>query len=280
VEWWKTERPERPPTAALPPPGPMPGAMPSVEAAEAEEVEEQNGATITAEAPSTQTQGIPLSQMVRIPLLHETMTVASAGAMVVTGNRQAAAKAIEDWKSESVVGSGVLAVLGADTREAGAYARGFRRAAGKAVLGGGILRNVPVFHELATTGEALADVVGDGDTQAASKRFTAYKEEALLATSAQMVLENVGKGFDTVGKGLKEAKHSLGANVRTMAGQLEQAEGRPSGDESARIASQQPVDSAAAPAPADHSDETPAGAAALHGRARRRWTDHDQRIRK
>ena len=219
----------------MPPPGPMPGAMPPAEAsatvrldAGAPGIEEP----LTTDMPSSSSlrPGFPLSQMVRIPLLHETMTVANAGAMVVAGNPQGAANAIEDWKSESVVGSGMLAavtpILGAEAQEAGAYARGFRRAAGKAVLGGGLLRNVPVFHELATTADALADVVGDGDTQAATKRFTTYKEEGLLATGAQIVLRKVGKGIGTVGKGLKEAKHSIGATAQTISARIDVVDGK------------------------------------------------------
>jgi hypothetical protein len=238
----------------LPPPGPMPGAMPPAEAsatvrldAGAPGIEEP----LTTDMPSSSSlrPGFPLSQMVRIPLLHETMTVANAGAMVVAGNPQGAANAIEDWKSESVVGSGMLAavtpILGAEAQEAGAYARGFRRAAGKAVLGGGLLRNVPVFHELATTADALADVVGDGDTQAASRRFTAYKEEALLATSAQMVFHNVGKGIGTVGKGLKAAKHSIetmGARFDGLDGQQARGGGDGSGaHRDTRAACSEPV---------------------------------------
>lgn len=135
-----------------------------------------------------------LPQMVKFPLLHETMTMASASAMAVTGNQESAKRSIEDWKNESVVGStimlGATAAMGGEQHEIDGYARGLRRAVGKAALGGGVFRDVPVFHELATTGDALADITGDGDFVSAAKRFEEYNETSFFATGGRMAICN------------------------------------------------------------------------------------------
>ena len=60
--------------------------------------------------------------------------------------------------------------------------RGMGRATGKALLGGGILRDVPVFHELATCGESLGDMIGGGDDQSARRRWDNYANQSVVGS--------------------------------------------------------------------------------------------------
>ena len=47
--------------------------------------------------------------------------------------------------------------------------KGSERATGQALLGGGLLKDVPVFHELATAGKSLGHMIGGANRQAAKR---------------------------------------------------------------------------------------------------------------
>ena len=59
--------------------------------------------------------------------------------------------------------------------------KGMGRATGKALLLGGILKDVPVFHELATCGESLGDMIG-GDRKSAEQRWHNYAEQSFFGS--------------------------------------------------------------------------------------------------
>jgi len=110
-----------------------------------------------------------------VPVVHEVGTAfQSLGHLIVADTKKAKA----DWNNyahESVIGSGVKAlvhVAKGNPDKAEEYGKGCGRAFGQAVLGGGILKEVPVFKELSKCGKSLGDVIGGGDTEMARKRWT------------------------------------------------------------------------------------------------------------
>lgn len=121
--------------------------------------------------------------MGNLPVVHEVGTSFVSLGDAITGHPE---KARERWKTyakESVVGSyvaGVTELCKGNPDKAEEYLKGMGRATGKAVLGGGLLRDVPGFHELAVCGESLGDVIGGGDTKSAEKRWETYLESSVI----------------------------------------------------------------------------------------------------
>ncbi|ELU04209.1 hypothetical protein CAPTEDRAFT_212683, partial [Capitella teleta] len=64
-------------------------------------------------------------------------------------------------------------------------------ATGQAVLGGGLLENIPVFQEISTTGKALGDLIGGGDTESAAKRYEDYIENSMIGSTVGSVVAKV-----------------------------------------------------------------------------------------
>ena len=129
--------------------------------------------------------------MGNLPVIHELGTGFQALGDYVTGNPE---KGFERWKNyynESVFGS---AWAGAMERNKGnedtakEYFRGFGRATGKALFGGGLLRDVPVFHELAVSGESLGDIIGRGDTASVRQRWKTYLESSVIGGGLGIVV--------------------------------------------------------------------------------------------
>ena len=121
--------------------------------------------------------------MENVPVAHEVGTSFASLGDAITGHPE---KALERWKNyakESVVGSAVAGVVefcDDNPDKAKEYWKGMGRATGKALLGGGFLRDVPVLHELAVCGESLGDVIGGGDTESAAKRWETYIESSVI----------------------------------------------------------------------------------------------------
>jgi len=96
------------------------------------------------------------------------------------------------YAEESFFGSGVYAAFEASrgrrerARELG---KGMGRATGKIICGGGVLRELPVLHELATCGESLGDMIGGGDDISAAKRWTSYAEASVVGSSIYAAVE-------------------------------------------------------------------------------------------
>jgi len=67
--------------------------------------------------------------------------------------------------------------------------KGCGRATGQALLGGGLLSDVPIFKELSKCGKSLGDVMGGGDDEQAGKRWT---EEYLQEISDPTYLQKAG----------------------------------------------------------------------------------------
>jgi len=115
--------------------------------------------------------------MGNLPVIHEVGTGFQALGDHALGQPDKARERWDNYCKESVLGS--LATVTTERRKgsnekAGKYLRGFGRAAGKALLGGGLLRDVPVFHELAVCGESLGYVIGEGDVETARESWTTY----------------------------------------------------------------------------------------------------------
>merc|ERR1711907_819860 len=71
--------------------------------------------------------------------------------------------------------------------------KGMGRATGKILCGGGVLKDVPVLHELATCGESLGDMIGGGDRDSAEARWNQYAESSVFGSSIYAAVE-AGKG--------------------------------------------------------------------------------------
>lgn len=127
-----------------------------------------------------------------MPVVHEVSTSFGSLGDVITGNPGAARGRWKRYAEESVVGSGVYAAVEAskgNRDRATELGKGMGRATGKMLLGGGILRDVPVLHELATCGESLGDMIGGGDQNSARGRWDAYAAESVVGSSIYAAVE-------------------------------------------------------------------------------------------
>ena len=95
-------------------------------------------ADMTAEAPPStedpQRRPSYVPPVVKLPVLHEVITAGMCLAGQLTGKPELTEKAIEDWKDESVIGSGFHAAssyVQGDTDSAAEFAKGFGRATGQ-----------------------------------------------------------------------------------------------------------------------------------------------------
>lgn len=121
--------------------------------------------------------------MGNLPVVHEVGTSFAVLGDVITGHPEKADERLENYVKESVVGSYVASVVETckdNSDKAEEYLKGMGRATGKALLGGGFLRDVPGFHELAVCGESLGDLMGGGDTESAKKRWETYEESSVI----------------------------------------------------------------------------------------------------
>jgi len=122
-------------------------------------------------------------KMGNVPVVHEVGTSFLSLGDAITGHPEKARERWQTYAQESFVGSyvaSVAEVCKGNPDKAEEYLKGMGRATGKMVLGGGLLRDVPVFHELAVCGESLGDVIGGGDTKSAEKRWETYAESSLI----------------------------------------------------------------------------------------------------
>ena len=123
--------------------------------------------------------------MGNIPVVHEVYTSAQCIGDVVTFNPARACERWREYAEESVVGSGVYAAMKysqGDTERAKELGKGMGRATGQALLGGGLLKDVPVFHELATAGKSLGHMIGGLDDEAAREEWHRYAHESVIGS--------------------------------------------------------------------------------------------------
>ena len=121
--------------------------------------------------------------MGNLPVVQEVGTGFQVVGDYITGHPERAHERVHNYFEESVIGSawaGIAQYFKGNHDNANEYFRGCGRATGKAVLGGGFMRDVPVFHELAVCGESLGDVIGGGDTESAAKRWETYVESSVI----------------------------------------------------------------------------------------------------
>lgn len=126
--------------------------------------------------------------MVNIPIIHEAVTAVQSLGDAITGDTKGARQRWEDYSEQSVIGSGVKAAACAvqgDMEGANRCGKGMGRATGSALLGGGMLRNVPVLQELATCGDSLGDMIGGGNDEMARQRWKDYSEGSVIGSGAR-----------------------------------------------------------------------------------------------
>lgn len=166
--------------------------------------------------------------MGNLPVIHEVGTSFVSLGDAITGHPEKARERWNNYAKESVIGSYVAAVVevgkGNDDK-AEEYLKGMGRATGKAVLGGGLLRDVPVFHELAVCGESLGDVIGGGDTKSAGKRWETYIESSVIGGGIAAIgakidgddeeAEKLAKGFLKAGAKFGVSAAAVGATIAT-----------------------------------------------------------------
>ena len=131
--------------------------------------------------------------MARLLGLQEVGTVCSSVGQLAVGEKTKAGNLWREYREESVLGSGVCAIGSAvcgNGIEARRLVKGMGRATGQSIAGGGLLRDVPVLHELAVCGESLGDVIAGGDHKAAARRWTeAYQETSVLSNAVVLATE-------------------------------------------------------------------------------------------
>ena len=88
------------------------------------------------------------------------------------------------------------------------------RATGQALLGGGLLENVPGFQELATSGKALGDLMGGGDKKSAAKRYEDYVENSMIGSTVGAIVESAQGNKERANQLIKNAgKATLSAGA-------------------------------------------------------------------
>ena len=128
--------------------------------------------------------------MGNLPVIHEVGTCFQALGDHALGHPEKARERWDNYCKESVLGSLVTVateIRKGNSENAARYLRGFGRAAGKALLGGGLLRDVPGFHELATCGESLGYVIGEGDVESARESWKTYLESSVIGAGIGML---------------------------------------------------------------------------------------------
>lgn len=144
--------------------------------------------------------------MGNVPVIHEVGTSFASLGDAITGHPEKARERWDNYAKESVVGSYVASVVELckdNPDKAEEYLKGMGRATGKAVLGGGFMRDVPVFHELAVCGESLGDVIGGGDTKSAEKRWETYVESSVIGGGIAGIAAKIDGDDKTAEKLLK-----------------------------------------------------------------------------
>lgn len=161
--------------------------------------------------------------MANLPVVHEVTTLFQSLGDAITGDPDRAANRWNTYAEQSVIGSGVYAAVEAargNEERAIELAKGMGRATGSALLGGGAFGNVPVFHELATAGNSLGDVIGGGDTKTAAQRWSHYVENSVIGTGVYAAVE-AGKGnterAEELGKNMGKAAISAGITTAAVA---------------------------------------------------------------
>ena len=138
--------------------------------------------------------------MGNLPVIQEVGTSFQALGDHALGQPDKARERWDNYYKESVLGS--LATVATERRKgnsekAGKYLRGFGRAAGKALFGGGLLRDVPGFHELATCGESFGYVIGEGDVETARESWKTYLESSVIGAGIGMLAARKAGDLET-----------------------------------------------------------------------------------
>ena len=138
-------------------------------------------------------QGNIRPNMGNIPVVHEVCTSFGSLGDAVVGKPENARQRWRDYAEESFFGSGIYAAHEArlgNKERARELGKGMGRATGKILCGGGLLKEIPVLHELATCGASLGDMIGGGDQHSARDRWEEYKEESVLGSGIQAAIEH------------------------------------------------------------------------------------------
>lgn len=148
-------------------------------------------------------------------MVHEVKTACCSLGDAVTGNPEQARHRWKEYAEESFFGSGIYAAQQAscgNMLRANELGKGMGRASGKILCGGGLLRDAPVFHELATCGESLGDMIGGGDNKSARKRWVQYADHSVVGSSVLAAIEDT-KGNTTRAAELRHSSGRAGAKA-------------------------------------------------------------------
>ncbi|XP_028402206.1 uncharacterized protein LOC114525183 [Dendronephthya gigantea] len=132
--------------------------------------------------------------MGNLPVIHEVSTSFLSLGDAIVGDPEMARQRWHDYASESIVGSyvaGTVEAIKGNEEKSREYLKGMGRATGKTLLGGGVLRDVPVFHELAVCGDSLGDMIGGGDDESARKRWKTYSESSVIGSGLRSLAAKI-----------------------------------------------------------------------------------------
>lgn len=157
------------------------------------------------------------------PVVHEVGTYLLSLGDVITGHPEKVRERWQTYLHESFIGSCVASVAEAckgNPDKAKEYFKDMGRATGKILLGGGLLRDVPFFHELAVCGESLGDVIGGGDTKSAGKRWETYFESSVIGggiAALAAIKDGDDEEAEKFGKGCGKAALRFGVSAAGIA---------------------------------------------------------------
>jgi hypothetical protein len=146
---------------------------------------------------------------------------------LATGNTERAGERWKNYAKESVIGSSICAVgnlVTGNVANAKEYGKGFGRAYGQALLGGGVLDGVPVFHEFATAGKSFGDLLGGDGLAAAKKRWDDYSENSVIGSTMKAAVEGSNGNtkrrnelLKNAGKAMLSSGMTIGTSLLTLA---------------------------------------------------------------
>ena len=161
-----------------------------------------------------------------IPIFHEVATAFQSLGDAITGNPEKARERWQTYAEESIIGSGIYAAVEAakgNTDRAEEIAKGMGRATGQVLTGGGLLGDIPVFHELQTAGKSLGDMIGGGDHESARNRWKDYAEESVIGSGIYAAVEAANGNLERaeeLAKGMGKATAKAAVEAAVVGGAI------------------------------------------------------------
>jgi len=162
---------------------------------------------------------LPRAVMGNIPVVHEVCTSVGSLGDAIVGRPDKARRRWKAYAEESFFGSGIYAAVEGckgNKQRARELGKGMGRATGKIICGGGILKEVPILHELATCGESLGDVIGGGECKKAAARWEMYAEESVFGSSIYAAVESSQNNHEHTKQLMMGCRKAAAKGVITM----------------------------------------------------------------